>query len=317
MRIGVFDDGLGHLSRREAFAWCAARDVESIELGVGGWGQGHHLDLAELLRERAERDRLLGELAEHGLVLACVNAAGNPLHPDRAIGDDHEARLHGAIELAALLGVDRVVTMSGSPGVPGGAAIGTFAAWALNPDFEELADWQWEHAVEPFWRDLAARASRVAPAVGICLELHPGCWAYNPRTFLELRRVTGPNVMVNLDPSHFWWQGIDPAVAIELLAEHIGFAHAKDTLIHEERVRASGIFDVRLPIDPATAPWTFAAVGRGHDDATWAGLLRALERAPRVETISIEHEDPSLGREAGLETSLAAIRRVLGGHGSG
>jgi sugar phosphate isomerase/epimerase len=313
VRIGVFDDGLGHLGRPDAFAWCAARGLEAIEMGVGGWGHGNHLDLDVLLREPAERDRLAGELAEHGLVLSCINAAGNPLHPDRRIGDDHAARVRGAVELAALLGVDRVVTMSGSPGAPGGAPIGVFAAWALNPDFEELVGWQWGNAVEPFWRELTAWAAGVAPEVRICLELHPGCWAYNPQTFLDLRGSTGPNVMVNLDPSHFWWQGIDPVEAINLLAGQIGFAHAKDTLVHPDRVRARGVFDVRLPIDPDTAPWTFAAVGRGHDDATWAGLVGALERAGHGGDLSIEHEDPSLDPEEGIETSLAAVRRVLGG----
>lgn len=311
MRIGVFDDGLAHLGRREAFVWCAERGLEAIELGVGGWGNGNHLDLDALLRELSERQRLLGELAEYGLALSCINAAGNPLNPNRAIGDDHAARLRGAIELAALLGVDRVVTMSGSPGAPGGASMGIYAAWAINPDFEELVDWQRAHAVEPFWRELSTWAARTAPGVGVCLELHPGCWAYSPRTFLELRAETGPNIMVNLDPSHFWWQGIDPVEAIDALDGQIGFAHAKDTLIHEERVRALGIFDVRLPIDPDTAPWTFAAVGRGHDDSTWAAIVDALARAGHHGDLSIEHEDPALDSEAGIEESLAALQRIV------
>jgi sugar phosphate isomerase/epimerase len=312
VRIGVFDDGLGHLGRQDALAWCAARGLEAIEMGVGGWGQGHHLDLDALLREASERDRLLGELADHGLTLSCVNAAGNPLHPDRTVGDDHAARLRGAVELAALLGVDRVVAMSGSPGAPGGSSLGIFASWALNPDFEELAAWQREHAVAPFWRELSAWAAEAAPDVVVCLELHPGCFAYSPATFLDLRAATGPNIGVNLDPSHFWWQGIDPVEAIGALAGHIGFAHAKDTLVHEDRVRRLGVFDVRTPIDPSTAPWTFAAVGRGHDDAAWAAIVDALRRAGHDGDLSIEHEDPTMESEAGIEASLDTVRRVVG-----
>jgi sugar phosphate isomerase/epimerase len=313
VRLGVFDDALAHLDRPSAFEWCAAQGLEAIEMGVGGWAQAHHLDLDALLRERAERDRLASDLAEHGLALSCVNAAGNPLHPDRSIGDDHAARVRGAVELAALLGIDRVVTMSGLPGAPGGASIGVFAAWALNPDFEQLVTWQWENAVEPFWREIALWAAETAPDVRICLELHPGCWAYNPRTFLVLQAAAGLNVMANLDPSHFWWQGVDPIEAIDSLSGHIGFAHAKDTLVHEDRVRLHGIFDIQLPIDVNTAPWTFAAVGRGHDDGTWAALITALRRAGYDGDLSIEHEDPSLEGEEGIEMSLAAVRRALGG----
>ena len=107
MRIGVFDDGLAGLDRRGAFAWCAERGLAAIEMGVGGWGLARNLPLDALLRDAAARDALLGELREHGLALSCVNAAGNPLHPDPAVGDDHRARLRGAVELAAALGVTR------------------------------------------------------------------------------------------------------------------------------------------------------------------------------------------------------------------
>ncbi len=83
MQIGVFNEGLAHLPRQRAFAWCADRGIGRIEMGVGGWAQAAaQLDLTALLREPAARDRLLGELREHGLGLSCVNAAGNPLHPD-------------------------------------------------------------------------------------------------------------------------------------------------------------------------------------------------------------------------------------------
>ena len=92
---------------------------------------------------------------------------------------------------------------------------------------------------------------------------------------------------------------------------HIGFAHAKDTLLFPERIRARGVFDVRHPVDPATAPWTFAAVGRGHADETWAALIEALRRAGHDGDLSIEHEDPTLDAPAGLEHSLATLRRVL------
>ena len=62
-------------------------------MGVGGWAKApHQLPLDSLLRDAGERDRLLGELREHGLALSCVNAAGNPLHPDPAVGEASRAR---------------------------------------------------------------------------------------------------------------------------------------------------------------------------------------------------------------------------------
>jgi sugar phosphate isomerase/epimerase len=282
-------------------------------MGVGGWKQADHLDLDALLRDARERDRLQGELREHGLVLSCVNAAGNPLHPDPAVGERHAALLRGAVELAALLGCDRVVTMSGCPGGRDGGSTPVFASWPVVPDDETLWEWQLEHRLAPFWRELSAWAAAAAPEVMICLELHAGASAYNPASFARLREAAGPNVGVNLDPSHFWWQGMDPLAVIDEVGPAIGFAHGKDTLVHPDRVRRNGLLDLAFPVDPDTASWHFCAVGSGHDDATWAALVAALQSAGYDGVISIEHEDPRVTPEEGIETSLAALRRACEG----
>jgi len=297
----------------DALRWCAERGIAHIEMGVGGWKQADHLDLDALLRDAGERDRLQGELREHGLVLSCVNAAGNPLHPDPAVGERHAALLRGAVELAALLGCDRVVTMSGCPGGRDGGSTPVFASWPVVPDDETLWEWQLEHRLAPFWRELSAWAAAAAPEVMVCLELHAGASAYNPASFARLREAAGPNVGVNLDPSHFWWQGMDPLAVIDEVGPAIGFAHGKDTLVHPDRVRRNGLLDLAFPVDPDTASWHFCAVGSGHDDATWAALVAALRSAGYDGVVSIEHEDPRVTPEEGIETSLAALRRACEG----
>ena len=139
MRIGIYSDSLPKLERRAMFAWCAERGVTDVELGVGAWGPWPrpHLDLATI-GDRAERDRLAGELREHGLRLGAVNAAGNLLHPDPARRGDAQARLRAAVDLAVALGVTRVVTMSGCPAGPGGGSLGVFPCWATSCDDERL-----------------------------------------------------------------------------------------------------------------------------------------------------------------------------------
>ena len=44
MRIGLFTDGLKHLSRRDAFAWCVEHGITDVEMSVGTWGARTHLD---------------------------------------------------------------------------------------------------------------------------------------------------------------------------------------------------------------------------------------------------------------------------------
>ena len=176
-----------------------------------------------------------------------MNAAGNPLHPDPAVGERHAALLRGAVELAALVGCDRVVTMSGCPGGRDGGRTPVFASWPVVPDDESLWEWQYEHRLAPFWRELGAWTAQAAPSVEICLELHAGASAYNPASFARIRAASGPNVGVNLDPSHFWWQGMDPVAVIEQVGPAIGFAHGKDTLVHPDRVRRNGAARPGLP----------------------------------------------------------------------
>ena len=309
MRIGLLTDALERLPLEEAAAWCAGAGIEAVELGVGGYSPAPHADLT-LLGEHAARDRLLGVLAHSGLELAALNVSGNPLHPDPAVARRHDAELRGALALAHALGVQRVVAMSGCPGAPGGGAWPVFAGGAWLPDMEGLWDWQWER-IAHYWRDLSTWAAGAAPDVVVCLELHPGTSIYNVESYRRLRSVTRDNVRVNLDPSHFWWQGIDPVATAAALGDAIAFVHGKDTQLHPERIALHGVLDFRWPSGEDEMPWHFAAVGAGRPVEEWARLLEAIRAAGYDGVVSIEHEDPTLDPLAGVQASLQGLATAL------
>jgi sugar phosphate isomerase/epimerase len=309
LKIGLLTDALDRLTLEQALGWCAERGLAAVELGVGGYSPAPHASVA-LADDAAGRERLRALLCEHDLDLAALNVSGNPLHPDPAVGDRHDAELREALRLAAALDVPRVVAMSGCPGGPGGGAWPVFAGGAWLPDMEGLWDAQWER-IAAYWRELSAFAAREAPRVAICLELHPGTSIYNAESYRLLRAVTGGNVRVNLDPSHFWWQGIDPVLAVEELGGAVAFVHGKDTLLHPERIARHGVLDFRWPAGAETMPWHFAAVGGGRPVAEWARLLQALHDVGYDDVVSIEHEDPNLTPEAGIEASLAGLRAAM------
>ena len=126
------------------------------------------------------------------------------------------------------------------------------------------------------------------------------------------RRAAGPNLAVNFDPSHFWWQGIDPLCVIEEVGGSDRLrprqGHAASTPTGSRR---DGVIDYRFPVDPDTATWHFAAVGTGHGMTDWAELLAALRAAGYDGDMSIEHEDPRMGAEEGIDASLDALRAAL------
>lgn len=308
--IAVLTDALDGFARPAALQWCAERGVDGVELGVGGYSSAPHLDLAALLAGEPARAGLAADLRSSGLELVALNASGNPLHPKKAIAVEHDAALRDAVRLAAELGVSRVVAMSGCPGGPGDGSWPIFAGGAWLPDMEGLVEHQWE-VIAPYWSGLSAWAADAAPAVTICLELHPGTSVYNAASFARLGTVVGGNVAVNLDPSHFWWQGIDPETTVAELGPAVAFAHAKDTLLHPDRIARHGVLDYRWPAAANEMPWHFCAVGGGRSEEQWAALLGCLRDAGYEGPISIEHEDPNLTAEAGIEASLAGLRTAI------
>lgn len=324
MRIGLLTDGLAHMDLDDVLAWCAERDVRDIELGVGGYSPAPHLDAATLLADQDARAALLERLREAGVNVVALNASGNPLHPDGAVREAHDRALRSALRLAAALHVERVVAMSGCPGGPGpspsadagrGPGPGAwpiFAGGAWLPDMEGLAQWQWPERVVPYWSELSAWAEREAPGVVICLELHPGAAVYNAESYRHLREATADNVRVNLDPSHFWWQGIDPVVTARALGHAVAFVHGKDTLVYPDRVALHGVLDFRWPGPAEEMPWHFCAVGEGRDEQEWVALLATLRECGYDGVISVEHEDPRYSPEDGIERSIAGLRRALG-----
>jgi sugar phosphate isomerase/epimerase len=309
--LALLTDALGHMPLRDILQWCAVRGLAGVEFGVGGYSPAPHLAREELLASAGARHELLAGLSDVNLEIVALNASGNPLHPVPEIAAEHAQALRDAVTLAHKLGVDRVVAMSGCPGGPGLHGSGSwpvFAGGAWLPDMEGLWTPQFERSIAPFWRALSEWAKDEAPDVLICLELHPGTSIYNAESFSLLRAVTGDNIAVNLDPSHFWWQGIDPIATIELLDGAIGFVHGKDTLLHPDRIARHGVLDFRWPSGADTVPWHFCAVGRGRPVSEWAALLTTLADHGYDGAISIEHEDPTLGPEDGIEASIGALR---------
>ena len=82
--------------------------------------------------------------------------------------------------------------------------------------------------------------------------------------------------------------------------------------MHADRVERNGVLDFLWPsAEPATRAWHFSAVGARPRRGDWRALVAALRQAGYDGVVSVEHEDPLLGAEEGIEASLAALARVV------
>ncbi|HEX7041434.1 MAG TPA: sugar phosphate isomerase/epimerase, partial [Trueperaceae bacterium] len=296
MKLGLMTDGLAHLSRADCLDQVASWGLEAVEFGLGGWSSAPHVDLDALLRSAAERRRLLDEVADRGLLISALNASGNQLHPGPS-GAADSAKVDATVELAVLLGVRRVVLMSGLPGAPGD----TYPNWITTswpPETLEVLEWQWRERLVPYWRELTVRAHRAG--VLLCIEQHGRQCVHNTETFLRLREAVAAEVgeaaaevlRVNFDPSHLLWMGGEPVEAIRALGGSIGHVHAKDTRL-EEKHRRDGLLDANPNVPVEARAWNYVSVGRGRSAAEWARVLGALRDVGYDDVLSIENEDHS------------------------
>jgi sugar phosphate isomerase/epimerase len=317
MRLGAYTACLHDRSLDETLKILGELGLTSAEITSGGFIAAPHLPIADLLASAGAREDYLGRFAQAGIALTGLNVNGNPLNPDPLVGPKHAADLRRTIEVAALLGVKRVVTMSG---LPGGHAGATTSNWVVNPwdsQWLDVLDHQWNEVAVPFWKDIQARAADAD--VKVCIEMHPHNLVFNPPTLRRLVEQTGAtHIGAEMDPSHLFWQGIDPVAAIEYLGDLVFHAAAKDTRINPENVRISGVLDDRFtrtpasqnPLDlgghntlnqwPAQPSWQFVAVGRGHGEEFWVPFLRALKAVDADMAVNIEHEDAELDQIEGL-----------------
>ena len=312
MRLALVTEGMIHRSVSDLMDWLEehAPGVRDLEVGTGGYSPLGHSPL-EL--STTERRAWHAQIVGRGFQIAAFNVSGNPLHPADEIRRRHDSDLRRTIELAAELGVDRIVAMSGTPAAgPAPSSAPHFAANAWLPDYAGIADWQFEHRVRPFWEAINELIARSSPNLMVCLELHPGAHVFNVATFERLH-AAAPRIGVNLDPSHLFWQRMDPLRVIDRLGASIGYAHAKDVRYHDDELMLNGLLDNRWPGDPAHIPWDFAAVGHGaHDRAWWGTFAAALARHTATTTLSIEHEDRLVVPEDGVATSAALLGGLIG-----
>jgi sugar phosphate isomerase/epimerase len=291
----------------------SAPAVRGLEIAAGGYSPPGHSPLG---LAPSDRGAWHDHIRARGFTVVALNVSGNPLHPAGVTARQHDADLRAAIEAAGQLGIERVVAMSGCPGAgPDEGQVPHFAANAWLPDYAGVARWQWDNRVRPYWETINALVERTAPQVVICLELHPGAHVFNVDTFVRLNAVA-PQIRVNLDPSHLFWQRMDPLRVIDRLGPLISHSHGKDVRFHADQLDLNGLLDNRWPGDAATIPWDFAAVGFGeHDRAWWHEFASALEQRTRAQVISIEHEDRLHPPEEGILASVAVLETIVAGAG--
>lgn len=308
MRIGLVTDSLGDMPLDRMLSTAAGLGIEAVEFCCGNWSSAPHVNAAALTESAQLRDRFRDQLRDHGLSISALNCSGNPLHPGES-GKRHRDVTSLTIRLAGMLGVSRVVLMSGCPGGPGDANA-NWVTTAWPPEASRVLQWQWDEVVIPYWRGLVAEAQ--SAGVGkLCIELHGQQNVYNVETLFRLRDAVGPIVGANYDPSHLFWMGADPLAATRALGEAIYHVHAKDTRIDPVNSGINSRIDTK-PVDRVRErSWSYVTLGYGHDVHWWEEFCSLLRLVGYDDVLSIEHEDLSMPPLDGVRKSVALLREAI------
>lgn len=310
MKIGLFTDSLPDLSFAEALEWIAAQGIEAVEIGTGNFSNAPHCAVDQLLNDANARAEFKTAIERRGLTLSALNCNGNLLDPHPARRKKSQDTFYKTVEAARQLGLDTIVTMSGCPGDPTGGAYPNWVTCTWQREFVELEERQWAEDLEPFWKPAGTFAAE--RGVKVAIEMHPGQSVYNTRSLLRLREIVGPHLGANLDPSHLFWQGMDPLVVVRALGQNgVLHVHAKDTKIDPQEMALNGGLDTRPTTSVDERSWSFRTVGYGHGAEWWRDFVSTLRRMGYDGALSIEHEDRLMGSREGIVKSVEFLKPIV------
>jgi sugar phosphate isomerase/epimerase len=311
-RVTLFTGQWADLALDELAASAAGWGYDGLELAC--WGD--HFDVASALADpgyvRAHRDRL----ERHGLgcwalgahlvgqaVCDPIDERHRGILPPEVWGDGEPdgvrrragKRLADTARAAAAFGVTQVNGFTGSPV--------WHQLYSFPPnDFE---------AVERGYAEVAERFGPILDVfeqegVRFGLEVHPTEIAYD---FVTTRRTLAAldrraSFGINLDPSHFAPQFLDPAGFAREFGDRIYHVHVKDAKRRLDGRRS--ILGSHLQFGDGDRGWDF--VSPGHGDVDFDELFRALNEIGYSGPLSVEWEDSGMAREFGAAEAVRFVR---------
>ena len=309
MRIGVFIVLFQGLPFEEALDKAVSASVSAVEIGAGGYPGSQHCPVDDLLASESKREEYLEAITSRGLIISGFSCHNNPVHPNRQIAQGANEALHRAVRLASLMDVQVVNCFSGLPAGAPGDTTPNWVTCPWPPHFLEALDYQWNEVTIPYWKEMAKFGED--HGVKFAFEMHPGMLVYNVYTLLRMRDAVGPVIGCNFDPSHLFWNGVDPVAAIRKLADAIVHVHGKDVYVDNLNVMVNGCNDNKPYDRIAERSWTFRSIGYGHGVKTWKDIMSAFRLIGYDHVVSIEHEDALMSSDEGLAKAVAVLKEAM------
>ena len=302
------------------------RPLDELATRAGEWGYagvelccwGDHFEVQRALAEDdygparldllSRADLGVAVLSNHRVgqaVSDVIDQRHRALVPDYVWGDGEPSgvRQRAAEEMMATVRAAEKIGVSVVAGFTGSPVWSYVAGWpSPSPDviaegFRELAA-QWQPIL-----DVCAECG-----VRFAAEVHPGQAAfdlYSAELLLEALEHR-PEFGFTFDPSHFHWQGVDPAEFVHRFGERVYHVHLKDASLTLDG--RAGVLSGYWPSGDRRRGWQFRSPGRGGVE--WESVIRALNRAGYQGPLSVDWHDPDMDRDFGAEDTCRFARQL-------
>ncbi|MGB3328498.1 MAG: sugar phosphate isomerase/epimerase [Thermomicrobiales bacterium] len=307
MKIGFASlVGVEPMPFADLVAWAGANGLDTIEVNVGsgykpigGAAYGGHLDLADIASNGP--GDLPDLLAAHHVGISALAPMVNLLTADLAKRESRIAEFRQAMDAAVALGVDTIVTFTGSAhGMHFHGLPGVGPGHPTNHVADNL------RVFTEVYGPLASEAEQ--KGLRIAFETAgrgggEGNIAHSPALWDAMfEAVPSPALGLSFDPSHLVWLQIPhiPGIVREF-GSRIYHVDGKDTEILPEILQREGIL--------SGAWWRYRLPGLGAVD--WKDLFSALRDIGYDGTIAIENEDPLCPGTPGIKWAADYLRGCL------
>jgi len=309
MKIGIFTPPYQDKPLDETLDLLKKLGASAAEIGTGGYPGSQHCPVETLLKSEDERKKYLEKFASREMIISAISCHYEPLSPDKKLAVESDTIFKKTVELAHMLNVPVVNVLSGLPAGAPGDSMPNWVTCPWPPHFLKILEYQWDEVGIPYWKQAEKFARDHGVNIGI--EMHPGMLIYNVETLLRMRAETGPALGANFDPSHLFWNGVDPVAAIRELGEAIFHVHGKDSYVDVFNTAVNGCNDPKPYSEIPKRSWTFRAIGYGHSTKVWKDIVSALRLVGYDYVISIEHEDALMSFDEGISKGISVLKEAV------
>lgn len=299
MKLGFFTAILPECSFNQIADFAEANHFGCLEVACWPSGKAErkfagvtHIDVTNLTQGQADDFNAI--CAQRRVNISALGFYPNPLDPDPAVSKKAVDHFKKVVVAAQKLGLKNANTFVGR-------------------DWTRTIDENWPRFIKT-WKPIIAFAEDHGIKVGIenCpmsftgdewpggknLATSPVIWR---RMFND---ISSRNFGLNYDPSHFVLQRMDPISPLMEFKDRLFHLHAKDMVVHPERLNEVGIFAFPKEWHTPRIP--------GFGEIDWPKFMAKLREIDYQGALCIEVEDDTFGKSLeGRQAALKVARNVL------